>query len=131
MRTDGFPVSLPVWFVVLDRAVYFRTPASSKKVARLRRDHRAGFLVETGERWSELTAVSFAAVASEVADEQLCARVREERDLKYSGRGPGARRELPAATVRHYASESAIICLTPVDKLITWDNRKIRRSDRK
>ncbi|HEY1974164.1 MAG TPA: pyridoxamine 5'-phosphate oxidase family protein [Pseudonocardia sp.] len=130
LRADGFPVTLPVWFVALNRAVYFRTPATSKKVARLRRDQRASFLVEAGERWSELTAVSFAAVASEVTDERLRAQVLEERARKYGDRGPGARRELPSATVRHYAGESAIIRLTPVGKLITWDNRKIRRAVR-
>jgi len=128
LRRDGYPVTLPVWFVALDRRIYFRTPASSQKVARIARDERAGFLVEAGERWAELIAVSFQAAAARVTDEPLCARVLAARDAKYDGRGLGSRSELPAATVRHYAGESAIIRLTPVGQLISWDNSRIRRT---
>jgi len=126
---DGYPLSLPVWFVVLDRLIYFRTPATSRKVARIARDGRAGFLVESGERWAELTAVSFRATADRVTDEPLCAQVMAARAEKYRGRGTGGGgRALPEATVRHYATESAIIRLTPVGAPITWDNNKIRRT---
>src|SRR5882724_9088611 len=97
LRRDGYPVTLPVWFVALDRRIYFRTPASSKKVARVARDQRAGFLVEAGERWAELIAVSFQAAAARVTDDQLCARVLAARAEKYDGRGLGARSDLPAA----------------------------------
>ncbi|HWN35110.1 MAG TPA: pyridoxamine 5'-phosphate oxidase family protein [Pseudonocardia sp.] len=124
----GYPVSLPVWFVVLDRLIYFRTPATSKKVARIARDGRAGFLVESGERWAELTAVSFRVAAAQVTDEPLCARVLAARAEKYRGRGTGGRDTLPKATVRHYAAESAIVRLTPVGPPISWDNHKIRRA---
>ena len=41
LRADGAPVTLPVWFVMLDRAICFQTPARAKKVARIRRDPRA------------------------------------------------------------------------------------------
>src|SRR5882757_6907664 len=91
LRRDGYPVTLPVWFVV-----------------------------EAGERWAELIAVSFQAAAARVTDEPLCARVLAARDAKYDRRGLGSRSELPAATVRHYAGESAIIRLTPVGQLISW-----------
>ena len=126
---DGYPLSLPVWYVVLDRLIYFRTPSTSKKVARIARDGRAGFLVESGERWAELTAVSFRAAAERVTDEPLCARVMAARAEKYRGRGTGGGgRALPEATVRHYATESAVIRLAPVGAPITWDNSKIRRT---
>ena len=32
LRRDGRPVPLPVWFVALDRHVYVRTPARTRKV---------------------------------------------------------------------------------------------------
>ena len=126
LRRDGFPVTLPVWFVVLDREIFFRTPLVSKKVARIRNDERASFLVEAGEKWRELTAVSFTAVASLVTDDELRARVFAARAEKYADRGTGGREQLPEATVRHYSGESAIIRLTPVGRMITWDNHKIR-----
>lgn len=128
LRRDGFPVSLPLWFVVLDREVYFRTRAASKKVARVRNDPRAGFLVESGERWAELAAVSFTATASVVEDGELVSRVLAGLGQKYAGRGPGRPDALPEATVRHYAAEEAIVRLTPVGAPITWNNAKIRRA---
>ncbi|HWE70080.1 MAG TPA: hypothetical protein VG205_06940, partial [Acidimicrobiales bacterium] len=35
MTRSGQPVTLPVWFIAADRVVYFSTPASAKKVARV------------------------------------------------------------------------------------------------
>ena len=51
---DGVPISLPVWFVVLDRTIYVSGPAHTKKFARIARDPRVSFLVESGERWVDL-----------------------------------------------------------------------------
>jgi general stress protein 26 len=126
LRRDGFPVTLPVWFVVLGREVYFRTPAASSKVARVNADQRAGFLVEAGDRWRDLRAVSFSATARLVTDEVRRAEVFAARAAKYADRGTGDRGTLPEATVRHYAGDSAIVALTPVGRLISWDNRKLR-----
>ena len=36
LRRDGAPVSLPVWFVALDRRIYVSGPARTKKFARIR-----------------------------------------------------------------------------------------------
>jgi PPOX class probable F420-dependent enzyme len=127
LRRDGFPVALPVWFVVIDRAVYLRTAASSKKAARIRHDDRAGVLVESGEQWSELKAVSFTARASEVADDRQRSQVLELLGEKYRGRRP-SRRTLPTATVRHYEAPEVIIRLTPTGRLLSWDNAKVPRS---
>jgi hypothetical protein len=33
---------------------------------------------------------------------------------------------LPDATREHYAVESAVLRLTPVGRLVTWDNSKLR-----
>jgi PPOX class probable F420-dependent enzyme len=127
LRRDGFPVALPVWFVVIDREIYLRTPARSKKVARVRHDSRAGFLVESGERWAELEAVSFTARASVVDDEQLHARALELLGEKYRGHRP-TRSSMPKETVQHYATTEAIVRLTPEGRLLTWDNARIALS---
>ncbi len=41
LRRDGWPVSLPMWFSVVDRKIYMRTLAASKKAVRIKRDARA------------------------------------------------------------------------------------------
>src|SRR5690606_22581477 len=57
LRRDGRPITLPVWFAVLERRIYVSGPATAKRHARVRRDPRVAFLVESGERWAELRAV--------------------------------------------------------------------------
>jgi PPOX class probable F420-dependent enzyme len=125
LRHDGRPVPLPVWFTVLERHIYVRTPARTHKVGHVRNDPRATFLVERGERWAELCAVMVHADvtlldagperdAVETAITEKYARFRTESA------------ELPDATRAHYAVESAVLRLTPVGRLVTWDNSKVR-----
>ena len=50
LRRDSSPVSLPVWYVVDEHTIVMRTPPPTKKVGHIKRDARAAFLVEPGER---------------------------------------------------------------------------------
>ncbi|MBW1883371.1 MAG: pyridoxamine 5'-phosphate oxidase family protein, partial [Deltaproteobacteria bacterium] len=75
LRADGWPVSLPVWYVVLDDHVYVRTPSKSKKVVRVQNDDRASFVVESGKAWKELKSVVITGRAVVVEDEPELARV--------------------------------------------------------
>lgn len=123
LRRDGFPVPLPVWFVVIDRGIYLRTPITSKKVRRVEHDGRAAFLVEGGERWTELKAVSMVGRAVVVADVEL--REMAARLLREKYQSRRVRREnLPSAAVKHYATGEAIIGFTP-DRLLSWDNARV------
>lgn len=125
IRRDGRPVSLPVWFVALDRTLYFRTPAASKKVVRLRRDGRAAFLAECGERWVELTAILLQVNATEVLNEAILVRVAAAHAEKYE---PFARptARLPEVTNQHYESGSVVFALEVVEPPVSWDNSRIR-----
>ena len=122
LRTDGSPVSLPVWFVVLDRTICVRTPSRTKKVKRLQRDPRAGFLVEAGERWAELEAVHLNGIVEIVDDAELQKRIVEALDAKYAAfRTPPT--EMSDAARATY-TDFAYLQLTPLPRLLTWDNRK-------
>ena len=84
LRRDGTPVALPVWFVSLDRRIYVSGPAGSKKFARVRRDPRVSFLVESGTRWAELVAVHLSGDAHRLTDAAIarsrrCCTRREVR----------------------------------------------------
>ena len=57
LRSDGVPISVPVWFVADEGKIYLFAPAGTKKIVRVRNDPRVAFLVESGERWAELKAV--------------------------------------------------------------------------
>jgi hypothetical protein len=125
LRSDGWPVSLPVWYVVLDRRIYVGTPAHTRKVARLRSDDRACFLVESGKKWAELAAVEMAVRASILPrDSSEGPAVAERFTAKYAAFRPAASR-LPTATVKHYSGQ-ALIRLDPVEPPLSWDNVRIR-----
>jgi PPOX class probable F420-dependent enzyme len=124
LRRDGWPVTLPVWFVVEDRRLYVSTPMRSKKVTRLRHDDRGCLLVERGEAWTELAAVELPVRASvlDPGDEADAASARFA--TKYAAFQPAAAR-VPDATKRHYTGQ-AVIRLEPAGPPLSWDNSRIR-----
>jgi len=125
LRRDGRPVPLPVWFAVLDRRIYVRTPETTRKVEHVRHDPRATFLVERGERWAELCAVMVhtdVTVLDEGQERDVAVSMVSEKYASF--RTEEAR--LPDATRVHYAVAWSVLRLTPVGKLITWDNSRLR-----
>lgn len=124
LRRDGVPITLPVWFAAMDRRVYVSGPANTKKFARIGRDGRVGFLVESGERWRELCGVHLTGVARFVTDAAVLARVAEALDVKYAAfRTP--REEMPEATRARYRTASATIEIVPDDRILSWDNARL------
>jgi PPOX class probable F420-dependent enzyme len=123
LRADGAPVTLPVWFVALDRTICFRTPSRAKKVARIRRDPRASFLVESGERWAELCAVQLSGRVDRVDDETARGRIDAALDEKYAPFRT-ARADMPTSARDHYAAW-AFFRFVPSPRVLTWDNSRI------
>ena len=125
IRRNGMPVSTPIWFVVMDRKIYARTNASSKKVARARHDQRATFLVEAGLRWAELRAVHMTGRISLLGEEDpLASTVDAELERKY-GAFRTASEAMPKATRDHYAVPKTYLCLEAEGRILTWDNRRL------
>ncbi len=123
LRRDGTPVTLPVWFVVDAHTVAVMTPSSTKKIARIRRDPRASFLVESGERWQDLRAVHLTGRVEVVDDPVATARLREAVNTKYADFRP-AGAALPTKTQDYYANET-FLRFTPEGRMLTWDNSQI------
>jgi PPOX class probable F420-dependent enzyme len=128
LRADGTPITLPVWFVALDGRIYVGTPASTRKVARIRRDPRVSFLVESGTRWAELQGVHLTGQARIVEDPELADRVSAALVAKYAAFRTD-RSAMPDATRRHYEVPRAIIEIVPDDRLLTWDNHRLGLSE--
>jgi len=128
LRRDGMPIALPVWFVAEDRTIAMMTPAGTKKIARVRHDPRASFLVESGERWAELRGVHLTGRVEVVTDDTATQRIDAAIDGKYAAFRP-ALAGLPAATQAYYASQ-VYLRFVPEGKILTWDNARIttRRS---
>lgn len=130
LRRDGWPVSLPVWFAALDRTIYVRTPAKTRKVEHVRHDPRATFLVERGERWVELCAVMVYADVSLLEPGDEYERASDAITAKYEGFGMASPalggKRVPDATKQHYAGRGEILRLAPTGRLVTWNNAKLR-----
>ena len=127
LRSDGSPVALPVWFVTLDRTICIGAPAGTKKIMRVRRDPRASFLVEQGERWAELQAVHVSGRIEIVSDEDVVTRVTWALDEKYQ-EFRTASAAMPEATRKHYAQRT-ILRLHPEGRILSWDNRRFGRDE--
>jgi PPOX class probable F420-dependent enzyme len=123
LRADGAPVTLPTWFVVLERTICFRTPNRAKKVARIRRDPRASFLVESGQRWAELRAVHLSGHVEPVDDDAGKARIGAALDEKYAAFRT-APADLPASARDRYV-DFAFFRFVPGSRLLTWDNSRL------
>jgi Pyridoxamine 5'-phosphate oxidase len=123
LRRDGTPIALPVWFVVVDRVVWLSTPASSKKVARVRRNPRTSFLVESGMRWAELKAVHLTCSATVVEGESVN-RVDTEKGRKYASH-QSARSKMPDRTRDYYSASRVAIRLDPDERILSWDNSRL------
>ena len=126
LRRDGMPIALPVWFVTIDRTVCLAAPSRTKKIARLRRDPRASFLVESGEPWVELKAVHLTGTVRllDVAeDRELIEQIDHALDVKYAAfRGPQA--AMPQKTQDYYAART-FMQMIPDARVLTWDNSRM------
>jgi len=124
LRHDGVPITLPIWFVVLDRRIYVSGPATTKRVARVRRDPRVSFLVESGRHWAELRAVHLTGRAHIVTDPEMLARVAAALDAKYA-LFRTQRTAMPGATRAHYEVARATIEIVPDARMLSWDNARL------
>jgi PPOX class probable F420-dependent enzyme len=127
LRRDGSPVTLPMWFVVIDRSVCILTFPRTKKVARITHDPRAAFLVESGRRWAELRAVHLSGRLEAVTDEPTMARIDTAMDEKYRAFRTD-RSAMPAATQDRYAGK-LFYRLVPEHRTLTWDNSRIELAE--
>jgi PPOX class probable F420-dependent enzyme len=122
LRANGSPVTLPTWFAVLDRTICLFTPSGTKKVLRIRRDPRASFLVESGERWAELRAVHVSGHVEIVEDADAKARITQALDEKYAAFRSA--NQMSQATTDYYANRT-FLRLVPEPRMLTWDNSRL------
>ncbi len=125
LRSDGVPIMLPIWFVVIERKIYVRTSADSKKAKRARRDPRASFLVECGARWAELQAVHLVGEIAEVDMESTRGVEAEKRfTAKYAAfRTDNA--QMSPTTRSRYAAQRVFLEFESDGRILSWDNRRL------
>ena len=124
LRRDGMPIALPVWFAALDRTICLVAPSKTKKIARLRHDPRASFLVESGERWAELRAVHLTGSVVFVEDETEITAIDEAIQAKYQ-RFQTPHQAMPERTQQHYAGRT-FLRLVPDERILSWENARLQ-----
>jgi nitroimidazol reductase NimA-like FMN-containing flavoprotein (pyridoxamine 5'-phosphate oxidase superfamily) len=122
LKADGSPVSLPLWFAVVEREIYMQS--RGKKLARLRRNPVSSFLVEDGERWAELRAVHMAGKGYVVVPEPAVQEaIAAEMERKYATYRTSTT-QMPSATQAAYA-QMAVVKFVPGGKVLNWNNAKL------
>lgn len=124
---DGFPHVAPMWYVVDDGMVVFRSFTKSQKIVNLTRDPHLTVLVERGEHYAELQGVMIKGRARLVADRDYVLEIYG----KISGRYPMVGDQplelsgdaLEAAFGR-YAEKNTAVVVEPV-QVISWDHTKL------
>lgn len=122
LRSNGDPITLPVWFVVDEHTLVFSSPAGAKKIARVRRNPRSSFLVESGRAWQELSAVQMTGTITFVEDPREQERLDDMLSLKYEEfRGLASMSERTAT----YYADKIFMRFTPDARVLSWDNSTI------
>jgi PPOX class probable F420-dependent enzyme len=119
---NGWPHSMPLWYVPRDGEIWIYTYAKSQKVRNLERDPRATLLIETGHEYGELRGVEIEAVAEIVRDPEAVYELARELTERYSG--AASVDETAVEALRAQARKRVAVGFAP-RRVATWDHRKL------
>lgn len=124
---DGFPHVAPMWFVVDDGKIVFRSFTKSQKVVNLQRNPQFTVLLEDGHAYAELRGVMIKARAKLVTDRDYVLALYGNLAARYPMVG-GERMELDPGALEQafgrFAEKNTAVIVEPV-KVISWDHRKL------
>ncbi|MEX1288265.1 MAG: PPOX class F420-dependent oxidoreductase, partial [Acidimicrobiia bacterium] len=124
---DGFPHLAPMWFVVEDGRIVFRSFTKSQKIVNLRRDPRLSVLVEDGEDYAELRGVMVKGTARLVEDRDEVLRLYGKVSVRYTMPDVDADDLDPAALEAmfgRFADKNTVVVVEPT-QVVSWDHRKL------
>jgi len=127
LHPDGRPHLVPMWYVVEEGRVEFRSFSRSQKIRNLRRDPRLTVLVERGESYAELQGVMIHGRARLIEDPGYVLALYGRLAAKYPmvGRAPRSlsAEELAAAFGRHALKNTAVV--VEPEQVASWDHTKL------
>lgn len=124
---DGTPHLAPMWFVVENGRIVFRSFAKSQKIVNLRRDPRLTVLVETGAAYAELQGVMIKGEATLVDDPAFVLQIYGELAARYPMLGDepvSLDPETLETTFGRFAPKNTAVIVEP-EKVTTWDHHKL------
>ena len=127
LHRDGRPHLVPMWYVMEDDKVVFRSFTRSQKIVNLQRDPRLSVLVERGEAYAELKGAMIEGRARLVDDPAYVLALYGKMAAKYAMVGPQPKvlspDELESAFGR-YAPKNTAVVVEPM-RVTTWDHTKL------
>jgi PPOX class probable F420-dependent enzyme len=120
---NGWPHSMPLWFVPRDGEVWIWTYAKSQKVRNLERDPRATVLVEAGHEYGELRGAMIESEAVLHRDPEIVLGFAEELTIRYAEGIDSVEGDAKAALEAQAPKRVAI--QFPAVRTRTWDHRKL------
>jgi PPOX class probable F420-dependent enzyme len=124
---DGRPHLAPMWYVVEDGSVVFRSFTKSQKIVNLRRDPRLTVLVERGLAYAELQGVMISGSARLVDDPGYVLRIYGLLAAKYAMVGDepvDLDADALEATFGRFAPKNTAVIVEP-QRIVTWDHTKL------
>ncbi len=123
---DGWPHLAPMWYVVRDGNVVFRSFSKSQKIVNLARDPKVTVLAEAGERYEELRGVMIRGNAELIDDRDYVLEIYGGLTERYPMAPGGAALSGDAleAAFGRFAEKNTAVVVHPV-KVASWDHRKL------
>ena len=123
----GFPHLAPMWFVIEDGRVVFRSFSKSQKIVNLRRDPRVTLLLETGERYEALQGVMIKGRARLIDDPEYVLQIYGRLAAKYAMVGDAPivlEGEALEAAFGRFAPKNTAVSVEP-ERVVSWDHTKL------
>jgi PPOX class probable F420-dependent enzyme len=124
---DGMPHVAPMWFVVEDGKVVFRSFTKSQKIVNLRRDPRLTVLAESGDEYATLRGTMIKGRATLIDDPAYVLSIYGKLAARYTmiGAGPAEMDdEALEVAFGRFASKNTAVIVEP-NSTASWDHRKL------
>jgi PPOX class probable F420-dependent enzyme len=124
---DGYPHLAPMWYILREGKVTFRSFTKSQKIVNLKRNPRLTVLVETGDSYEELRGVMIKGLATLVDDRDFVLEIYRRLAAKYSmvgGEQVNMSAEALEAAFGDYAAKNTAVVVEP-ERVISWDHTKL------
>lgn len=127
LSKDGSPHLAPMWFVMDNGKIVFRSFTKSQKIVNLMRDPRLSVLVETGDAYSELCGVMIKGTATLVTDPEYVLDIYGRLAARYPMVGAEPVEMTPEAlrlSFGTHALKNTAVIVEP-DTITSWDHTKL------
>ncbi len=124
---EGFPHLAPMWYVIRDGKIAFRSFTKSQKIVNLRRNPKISVLLESGEAYEELKGVMIRGTATLIDDRATVLSIYGAVAAKYpmvGGQTMKLDEHALEAAFGSYAEKNTAVVVEPV-KTASWDHAKL------